>query len=181
MSLAPSNWCIKVEDKVYGPYSEQDMASFVSQGRLSPSSAVSPAGAAAWREARHYSTLARHFDGQGAGGSRAFGKAGTDDSPTELRDGALANIVTIFDVTHGTVGRIEYVLRSLGDGFRLTDNVWCTKTAHSSTGVKNIIVPHLSPREFVFVIDASRGRTTWHNTLPELHSRLTRTWIRNRA
>ena len=94
-----------------------------------------------------------------------------------LPEGAIANFIIIFDVTSGTAGRIENVLRQIGTAFRVTDNVWCLASAHTALGVKNAIVPHISVREPVFVIDCSRGRTSWQNFTPELHARLTKAWV----
>ncbi|WP_370335598.1 GYF domain-containing protein [Parvularcula marina] len=179
MALAPSNWCIKVAEKIYGPYSDQQMEAFAQEGRLSPRSSVSPAGAQTWREAHQYEVLARLFDGQPKQ-ARAFGKAGNDDQQG-TPEGSPAMMLLVFDTVASTAGRIENQIRALGDAFRLTSNVWCVTTGQSAVGVKNALVPHMSSREFVFVVDTHRGKTTWHNMTPSLHSHLTRAYVKSSA
>lgn len=178
MPLAPSNWCIKVADKIYGPYSDQQMEAFATEGRLAARSTVSPAGAKTWREAHEYEPLARLFGEHTKDNVRAFGKAGTDDHAQARPEGSMAMIVIVFDNVAGTAGRLEPEIRTLGEAFRLTGNVWCVATTHSAVGVKNALVPRLTSREFLFVADTHRGKTIWHNMTPEMHARLTRAWVK---
>lgn len=175
--LATDNWCIKVDQRIYGPYTQDQMAGFAAEGRLSGQSLVSPAGGNAWREARQYPPLSAMLGGRQTA-PRTFGKAGKAGDHAVPAEGSEANIIVIFDVTAGTAGRVDHLMRQLGTGFRITDNVWVVRTTQSALGVKNAIAPHLDVREPMFVVDASRGRTSWHNFVPELHSKLTKAWVK---
>ncbi len=176
--LATDNWCIKVAERVYGPYTHDQMAAFASEGRLSAQSMVSPAGGNAWREARVYPPLASIIHGT-TKTERTFGKAVANDEPSDVpQDGATANFAVIFELKNGTSARAEQTLRSLGSAFRITDNVWILSTTQSASGVKNAIAPHLDIREPIFVVDCSRGRTAWANFVPELNARLMKAWIK---
>ena len=92
--LAAENWCLKVENKVYGPYTTQQMRKFAHEGRLASWSLVSPAGATAWREARRETIFATFFGSTKpietlAPAAKAFGKRSdceytpNDDNPTD--------------------------------------------------------------------------------------------------
>ena len=175
--LATDNWCIKVSDRVYGPYTQEQMAGFAAEGRLSSLSMVSPAGGKAWREARQYPPLAGLLSGE-TPKEKTFGKAGANTDSQAIPDGAEVNVVVVFDVTKGTAGRVDHLMRKLGPAFRITDNAWVVRTTESALGVKNSISPHLDVREPIFVVDCSRGRTSWQNFVPELHSKLTKAWVR---
>lgn len=180
--VATDNWCIKVAGKVYGPYSGPQMKAFAKEGRLSETSSVAPAGSTVWREARTYSQLAPLFAGSTSVTSRSddkrsFGRATNSQDHNSPPEGALANFILIFDSAPGTAGRIEQVLRGLGEGFRLAENVWVLSSTQSVLGIKNAIAPHLTSREPIFIVDASRGRSAWQNYVPELHSRLTKAWL----
>lgn len=177
-AVAPNNWCIRVSDKVYGPYTDLQMAAYAAEGRLTANSEVSPAGGTTWREARNFTQLASLFTKAPDPDGTSFGKA--TRSTSDVPDGAPAKFILIFDPQPGTAGRIEHILRSLGEGFRITENVWIVTSKHSVQGVKNVITPHLTNREFVFVIDSDRGRSAWYNFSPELHSRLTKMWVKTR-
>ena len=172
--LATDNWCIKVAQRVYGPYTQDQMGAFAAEGRLSAHSLVAPAGGQTWREARAYPALSTLLE---RGQAKPFGKS-IDPRTQVLPDGQPANFIVVFDVASGVSGRMGPVLNDIGPAFRLTDNVWALASSQSALGVKNSIVPHLQPCEPVFVVDASRGRTAWQNFGPETHSKLAKEWIR---
>lgn len=177
--LATDNWCIKVAQRVYGPYTQDQMAAFATEGRLSGQSLVAPAGGKTWREARQYPAIAGLLDVKGKAAGRAFGKnAPAEAGGHALAEGASANFVVVFDVVSGAASRLAHVLSSLGPAFRLTDNVWTVSSNQTALGVKNAIAPHLALREPLFVVDCSRGRTAWQNFAPETHARLTKAWVK---
>lgn len=177
--LATDNWCIKVAQRVYGPYTPDQMAAFAVEGRLSGQSLVAPAGGKTWREARQYPAISTLLEKGAKPSSRAFGKQPVSDSGAHvLAEGASANFIVIFDVVSGAASRLAHVLSSLGPAFRLTDNVWTVATGQSALGVKNAVAPHLELREPLFVIDCSRGRTAWQNFAPETHAKLTKAWVK---
>ncbi len=175
--LATDNWCIKVAQKVYGPYTQSQMARFAGEGRLSDASLVAPAGGQTWREARHYPVLASFLESKPAPEPKRFGRGGTR-APAVREEGETANFIVIFDTVSGAASRLSQTICDLGPGFRLTENVWSVASTQTALGIKNAIAPLLQPREPVFVIDCTRGRTAWQNFLPETHSRLTKAWVR---
>ena len=174
--LSADNWCIKVAQRVYGPYTQSQLEGFAQEGRLTPASLVSPAGGTVWRAARLYPSLAGVFSASGKGKKSGFGKVTPKASTAVFEEGALVNFVLIFDVISGSASRLESIIRNIGPAFRLTDNVWTVQTTLSVNGVKNEIVPHLQVREPCFVIDCQRGRSVWQNFVPETHAKLTKAW-----
>lgn len=187
--LAADNWCVKVDDKVYGPYSAQQMRKFAHEGRLASWSLISPAGSRAWREAHKETTFARFFGSVGEkanSNERTFGKRddikdlkkSTGNAPK--KETLSANFVLIFDVVSGAASRVEAAVTSLGNAVRIADNVWTVTCELTAVGVRNAIAPYLNPRESIFVVDATRGRTTWQNYSPELHAKITETYSASR-
>jgi hypothetical protein len=175
--LATDNWCIKVAQRVYGPYTQDQMSDFAAEGRLSGQSLVAPAGGKMWREARQYPTLAALLDGKKPE-AKAFGRSKPVAETAALPEGAVANFIVIFDVVSGAASRLSHVLSSLGPAFRVADNVWSVATSQTALGVKNALAPHMQLREPIMVIDCSRGRTAWQNFTPELHARLLKAWTK---
>lgn len=185
--IAAENWCIKVADKIYGPYSSDQMRKLAHEGRLASWSLVSPAGSRAWREAREERRFTGFFGVNGTvsqGGSKspvtkrgavrarrtrtngAFGKAAADQQT------GSANFIVIFDVDCCAAKRIEAAIHGLGPAFQLTQNVWTVTCELTAAGVKNAIAPHLSPHELIFVVDSTRGRSSWQNFSPEAQTRV---------
>ena len=75
--FAADNWCVKVNDKVYGPYTSQQLRKFAHEGRLAAWSLIAPAGSRAWRKAQDENTFASFFGVEPkrtAGSARSFGK-----------------------------------------------------------------------------------------------------------
>lgn len=175
--LATDNWCIKVADKVYGPYTQEQLSNFAKEGRLTSQSLVAPAGGKLWREARLYPPIANILEGD-VPKRPSFGKNAPDRTKIMAPgEGEMSNFLVIFDVVKGTAGKVEEVLHREGTCFRLTDNVWVVRSTNTALGLKNALIPHLSILEPVFVVDCGRGRTSWQNFVPETHSRLTKAWI----
>lgn len=180
--IAAENWCIKVADKIYGPYSSDQMRNLAQEGRLAAHSLVSPAGSRAWREAREEARFSSFFalNDAPAPDEGVRKKNGVDDAQTTAMFGRskpesshrAANFVIIFDVGRGTANRVEAVMFSLGPAFRLTDNVWSVTCELTAVGVRNAIAPYLTPNELIFVVDSTRGRSSWQNFSLEEQSKI---------
>ena len=192
--LTADNWCVKVEDKVYGPYTSEQLRKFVHEGRIVAWSLVSPAGSRAWREAQKEASFSNFFDRTGVPeqikrAKPSFGRAETDN--VESTDGkkragqatsvGIANFLIIFDVTSGAASRVEAAIIGLGHAFQVADNVWSLTCELTAVGVRNVIAPYLNPRESLFVVDATRGRTSWQNYAPETQAKITASYTAARA
>lgn len=209
--LAAENWCIKVQEKVYGPYTTQQMRRFAHEGRLAAWSLISPAGGRSWREARRELVFANFFGGDKIEAatpkavihSKSFGRRSdcdsvvNEDAPqprqtkkTETKSAApakaghvagmgSANFIVVFDVVSAAASRVEAAMLSLGPAFRIADNVWHVSCELTAVGVRNAIAPYLRGSESIFVVDASRGRSSWSNYAPEPNAKLAAAYFRN--
>lgn len=202
--LAAENWCLKVEDKVYGPYTTEQMRKFAHEGRLASWSLVSPAGGRTWREARNESIFANFFGTvpseatTSTQSSKAFGKRNDcdftlpEEAPSKTipisaniqtkksAEPTIANFVVIFDVVSGAASRVEAALFSLGPAFRIADNTWTVSCEMTAVGVRNAIAPYLRGSESIFVVDATRGRSSWGNYSPAINAKLTAAFIKSK-
>lgn len=215
--LAAENWCIKVQEKVYGPYTTQQMRKFAHEGRLASWSLVSPAGGQTWREAKREMVFANFFGKEQPAApspktsNKAFGKRNdcdnvvnedgvvSKDGPKTKTNGAApaktvkeqraartenatetgdANFVVIFDVVSAAATRVEAAMMSLGPAFRIADNVWHVTCELTAVGVRNAIAPYLRGSESIFVVDATRGRSSWSNFAPEPSAKLAAAHLR---
>jgi len=183
--LAAENWCVKVDDKVYGPYTSSQMRKYAHEGRITAKSLISPAGSRAWCEAHRDSAFANFFgydalSSKPAAHDPIFGKGNTtiNDANDNKKDRRkhhavpVANFIIIFDVVAATASRVEAAVVGLGNAFRIADNVWSLSCELTAVGVRNAIAPYLTPTEKIFVVDASRGRTSWQNFGPEEYSKI---------
>lgn len=196
--LAADNWCVRVDDRVYGPYTSQQLRKFAAEGRLAGWSQIAPAGSRTWRDAKDEPTFSSLFGGAQRAG-RAFGRRDdAEPSPAPRAGGRRshasssaakapavstgpANFILVFDVVNAAASRVESAIMTLGPAFRLTENVWAVTSDSTATGVRNAIAPYLLPRESIFVIDTTRGRSSWQNYAPELHAKIAAAWTAARA
>jgi len=183
--LATENWCVKVGEKIYGPYTSAQMRKYAEQGRVAGWSLVAPAGSRAWCEAKSETTFSDLFRSEtnavtATGNNRVFGKntrtSLAQDSRQDITEkpdyDQRANFIIIFDVVSGAAGRNSVAIRELGPAFRITDNVWSLTCDLTAVGVRNALSPYLKHGETLFVIDSTRGRTAHHNFTPELHAKI---------
>lgn len=183
--LGAENWCVKVEEKVYGPYTSEQMRKYAHEGRLAAWSLIAPAGSRAWREASREPVFAVFFGGEKAANTsseRTFGRrdqAAENSGQKKKQAPAMSNFVIIFDIADGAANRMESAIQSLGSAFRIAENVWTVSCDLTAVGVRNAVAPYLSPRETIFVVDASRGRTSWQNYAPEAHAKISASFTGN--
>ncbi len=196
------NWCLKSNERVYGPYSSRDLKKFANEGRFAAWSLVAPAGSGEFKEARLEPAFAQFFGMVATpDGARSFGKLdhGPDAPASPANDATRAprrarplgaaktipsteqiepaNFVIIFDVVNAAASRVENALSGLGAAFRLAENVWSVNCALTAIGVRNALAPFLRPHETLFVIDATHGRTSWQNYAPEAHAKITQAYV----
>ena len=197
------NWCLKSNERIYGPYSARDLKKFAFEGRFAAWSLVAPAGSAEFKEACKEPAFADFFGAANVtDNARAFGKfensklePGDPSSTSPRRARALgreqkqqaqndhhpiSNFVIVFDVVNAAASRVENALAGLGTAFRLAENVWSVSCPLTAIGVRNAIAPFLRPHETLFVIDASNGRTSWQNYAPEAHAKITQAYVHAR-
>lgn len=196
--LAADNWCVRVDERVYGPYTSTQMRKFAAEGRLAGWSQIAPAGSRTWRDAKDEPTFSTMFN-TGTRAARSFGRRDEAETVQTPRSGGRrphtgsaaakmpapvtgpANFILVFDVVNAAASRVESAILTLGTAFRLTENVWAVTADSTATGVRNAIAPYLLPRESIFVIDTTRGRSSWQNYAPELHAKIAAAWTAARS
>ena len=84
------NWCVKVNEKVFGPYSSQQLRKFAHEGRLAEWSLIAPAGSKAWRKAKEENAFASFFGVVASESSptigRTFGRQDTHETESASID-----------------------------------------------------------------------------------------------
>ena len=160
-------WRLKINDKVFGPYTTEQLRKFAHEGRFAAWSMVAPAGADTWRRASDETTFANFF-GKAAkqGQDRKFGRRDQfqptesdqqQEAPKAAKPRALntqkrtqpaasgaANFIIVFDTVSAAASKAGAVIQSVGAGFRLTENVWALTCNMTAVGVRNAIAPHIA-------------------------------------
>jgi hypothetical protein len=178
--LTASLWRISVGGKVYGPYSGQQMRSFVSEGRVAPHSIVATSDAGPWVTATDDPVLANLFIKPQAEPPKFSVVAAPQGEPTgegDLRSRG-ANFVIVADIRTRSSITFERELEKLGEFYRLNPLVWVLHTDFPIGQVRNSLTPHLGKTDSLMVVDSTRGKSAWFNLGPEAEAKIRKIWQR---
>lgn len=102
------------------------------------------------------------------------GKGQTD----RRRQPETSNFLIVMDVKSRYTGPLEEAIMSLGPAYKLAPNVWCVNTDATAAGLLNDLSIHIGKTDSMFIVDATRDRTAWHNLGPETDAKIRRVWRR---
>ncbi|MES1990848.1 MAG: hypothetical protein V4441_07850 [Pseudomonadota bacterium] len=94
------------------------------------------------------------------------------------RQPETANFIVIMDIKARYAGQLEQAIMSLGPAYKLAPNVWCVNADSTTAGLLNDLSIHIGKTDSMFIVDATRDRTAWHNLGPETDAKLRRVWRR---
>ena len=158
-AAADAKWWVQVRERSFGPYSLEQMAQFMSEGRVRPNTMVSANGQDKWTEARRIMALR---------GLRTP-KAANDAEEA-------ANVFVHAEIFSGASMGFVAALESMGRICDLAPSLWLLRTSHSAGVVRNTLSQTLERGDRFVVIDATRDRLAWFNLGPETDVRISKVW-----
>ncbi len=155
-----STWWVQIRGKAFGPYSLEQMARFLAEGRVRPSTMVSNQPDTGWTEARRVNELR---------GMR---------TPQASNDAALdaANVFVHAEIISGAWTGFMAALETMGHVCELAPGLWLVRTKFSVGVVRNTLSQTLERGDRFVVIDATRDRLAWFNLGPETDVRIGKVW-----
>lgn len=197
-------WLLKYGDRVYGPYTGEAMRSYIAEGRVVAQSLIAPEGALPdgdeWRSAVTVPVFADLLGGHAApvaAGRQTQRDESAPSQPAAMQTGdarptygpgkgqvdrrrqaETANFIVIMDIKARFAGPLEQAIMSLGPAYKLAPNVWCVNTNATAAGLLNDLSIHIGKTDSMFIVDATRDRTAWHNLGPETDAKIRRVWRR---
>lgn len=153
-------WWVQVRGRAFGPYSLQQMARFLSEGRVRPNTMVSEKPDAEWTEAHRVTALR---------GLRA--PAPSNDAHIEA-----TNAFIHAEIVSGSFNAFTAALEGMGSVCELAPGLWLVRTKFSAGVIRNTLSQTLERGDRFVVIDASRDRLAWFNLGPEVDVRISKTW-----
>lgn len=161
-ALSPSvtQWWVQVRGRAFGPYSIEQMARFLNEGRVRPTSLVSHRPDGGWTEARRMMTL------------RGL-RAPTPDGEARVE---AANVFVHAEIISGSWMGFMAALESMGTVCDLAPGLWLVRTKFSSGVIRNTLSQTLERGDRFVVIDATRDRFAWFNLGPEVDVRIGKVW-----
>lgn len=156
-----AKWWVQVRGKAFGPYALDQMARFMSEGRVRPSTLVADNPDGGWLEARRVLALR---------GLRAPSQVSNDTAAE------AANVFVHAEIVSGSWNAFTAALESMGAVCDLAPGLWLVRTRFSAGVVRNTLSQTLERGDRFVVIDATRDRFAWFNLGPEIDVRIGKVW-----
>lgn len=155
-----TQWWVQVRGRAFGPYGLEQMARFLAEGRVRPSTLVSDQADRGWTEAHKVTALR---------GLRA-------PQPSNDVRAEAANVFVHAEIVSGAWNGFTAALESMGSVCELSPGLWLVRTKFSAGVVRNTLSQTLERGDRFVVIDASRDRLAWFNLGPEIDVRISKVW-----
>ena len=155
-----AKWWVQVRGKAFGPYPIEQMARFLAEGRVRPTTLVADKPDGVWLQARRVLALR---------GLRAPNAA--KDDLTEA-----ANVFVHAEIVSGSWNAFMAALEGMGSVCDLAPGLWLVRTRFSAGVLRNTLSQTLERGDRFVVIDATRDRLAWFNLGPEIDVRIGKVW-----
>lgn len=155
-----AKWWVQVRGKAFGPYPIEQMARFMAEGRVRPTTLVADQPDGVWLEARRVLALR---------GLRA--PRPSNDAQVEA-----ANVFVHAEIVSGSWNAFMAALESMGAVCDLAPGLWLVRTRFSAGVIRNTLSQTLERGDRFVVIDATRDRLAWFNLGPEIDVRIGKVW-----
>jgi len=158
-------WFIKVDGRVYGPYTQAQMRAFIQEGRVAAHSLVSIERDGGWKPAVEIEILRSWLDqARGAANDRVDAK------------GQAANFIIVADIRSETVQAFQAALSHFGDETSILEGVWLLRTASTAATLRNELSHLLDINDRLFVVDASQDKSAWFNLGDDVDQKIRNLW-----
>jgi len=165
-ALAHDSWFVSVEGKSYGPYTEDQVAAFVREGRVVPQTPVMRGGET-WMNASLHTQLAPLFP------SRQALPAPAAEADAEKQ---LAKVVIVAELRTGSSMAFEAAIGKLGQSYRLNQFVWLVQTNLPFADIRKIVSAQVGRHDPLFISDTTNHRTAWINFGPGAEATIKALW-----
>ncbi|MGH6951669.1 MAG: DUF4339 domain-containing protein [Vitreimonas sp.] len=159
-ATSADRWWVQVRGRTYGPYTMEQLSSFVAEGRVRPATQVSDNPDGAWVEARQLIGLMAPL------------RAGEPANNV----GSAANVIVHAEIASGCWTGFMAALESMGSVCDLAPGLWLIRTRYSACIIRNTLSQTLERGDRFVVVDSSRDRLAWFNLGPEVDVRISRVW-----
>jgi len=177
----PSTWTIKANDRCFGPFTLEQLRSFVSEGRLATHSLVAPAGSDDFRTAAEFDALAVLFRPAAPAPPRpvfftAEGDLGATYAVHEPEVALQSRYIIVADMKSRSIAGLEQEIMRCGQAVALMPQAWLLTSEMAINALRNTLVQRLGRIDMLFIVDATRNKAAWFNYGPEADARIRRIW-----
>ena len=164
------SWFVKVEGRVYGPYTPAQMRAFVGEGRIAAHSQISAQKDDGWTNASDI----EEFSGWLSENN------GAPVAEKRVTPGARpANFVIITEIHSDNGPDFQNALAAYGELEQITHGVWLLRGPTTSAVLRNELSHVLDRDDRLLIIDASHDRAAWFNLGRDADQNIRNLWGRS--
>jgi len=163
------SWFVKVEGRVYGPYTPTQMRAFAGEGRIAAHSLVCAERDGEFASASDIEDFKPWFV-ESDGGNKVEKRVTPGARP--------ANFVVITEIHSDKGGDFRRALEAYGDMENITAGVWMLRGPTTAAVLRNELSHVLDREDKLLIIDASHDRAAWFNLGREADQNIRNLWGR---
>ncbi|MBR9824900.1 MAG: DUF4339 domain-containing protein [Alphaproteobacteria bacterium] len=163
------SWFVKVEGRVYGPYTPTQMRAFAGEGRIAAHSLVSEEREGEFLSASDVEGFKAWF-AESDGGTRVEKRVTPGARP--------ANFVIITEIHSDNSVAFRKSLEAYGDLESITSGVWLLRGPTTAAVLRNELSHVLDREDKLLIIDASHDRAAWFNLGSDADQNIRNLWGR---
>ena len=163
------SWFVKVEGRVYGPYTPAQMQSFVAEGRIAAHSQVSDQREGEWQAASELDDFKAWMGQPQDNEGNAPEKRVTPGART-------ANFVIVTEIHSENGPEFQNALSAYGELEVITSGVWLLRGPTTASVLRNELSHVLDRDDKLMIVDASRDRAAWFNLGREADQNIRTLW-----
>jgi hypothetical protein len=171
---AQDGWFVAVDGKSYGPYTEEQIANFAAEGRVTASAPVMRTGEP-WSLAGEHTSLAWIFAARPAVAAPQTAAAPTGAAEAKQEE-MLAKVVIVADLRSGSTMAFEAAVAKLGRSYRMNQFVWLVHSATPIAQMRKDLLAHVGRNDPLFIADTTHGRASWLNFGPGAEATIKALW-----
>ena len=169
------SWTINVNGQIYGPYTLQEMRSFVADERLVPYSLVARTGETTYYPANQNEELAALF---GIDAKPPIKQASTLGAENTLGEGGeRTRYVVVADMKTRSITNIDKEIKKLGTVCPLSSQSWLLNTTKKINVLRDTLMQQLGNLDTLCIVDATHNKAVWCNYPPQSESQIRQVWI----
>ena len=190
-------WYVKAAGGVWGPYPEARITAFVTEGRVSAATPVSPWAAGPFEPAGANAEFRPLFDARAAppaapsttarpssltAGSTALALAPLPNrevvpAPAILADAGPARPVLVWaQLSASSAPNFLAILGAAGPGVTIRPGLWLVQARTNAATLRNVLSRRLGEADALLVIEAPLEQVAWFNLDPARDRELRRLW-----
>ncbi|WP_417478218.1 DUF4339 domain-containing protein [Maricaulis sp.] len=163
------SWFVKVEGRVYGPYTPPQMKAFVSEGRIAAHSQVSNARDEGWCAASDVDEFTDWL-AENAGGPAPEKRVTAGVRP--------ANFVIVTEIQSEAGPEFRNALTAYGELEQITPGTWLLRGPTTAAVLRNELSHILDRDDRLLIIDATHDRAAWFNLGRDADENIRNLWGR---